>query len=500
MRPGSAAHRFALTESTIVAALCLIAALMLGAFFLNRPQIGLYPDSSTYLDGARGLLQGHVFSPVRLPGYPAFLLLLGATTGLDGVLLVGQALIYVAAVGLTYYIVRRAFGEKWIAALAGFMMATDLFAASYAKTMLSESLALGIVAALTAAVVSFALEPRVRTVWVMALLATLASLTRPEWSFFGLAAAIYLAALLARSGVPARIAAHGVAALLLSYAAIGGYIAGNAAVNGFVGTTDITNLSLLGKVMTYRMQDEAPASWASTTQLVDSYVDQGKSVWTLVGDHPELARDHYATAGAYARAVILRDPVRYARLSLDLALTRSADFNPQFAAVTRGSTLDRPLRWVEFVASARYFVLYLVPVLSILWLVLAFFRRDSLRAVGVVALVCAYGTAITALGGFDEFGRYHVVFIPASVALTWGTLGLAAQIAIRGFAERRSALAIAATVAILVLLVGAELVPFVAPVRFVLEAALLLVVSGLLWWAWRGAGVSSLAAGSDIAH
>jgi len=468
------------SDRTVVAALSLIAAVMLLTYFLNRPHADMYPDSANYLQGASGLLQGHVFSTERLPGYPLFLLVLGATTGFYGFALFVQGLIYLGSVAVTYYVVRRAFGVAWIAGLAGLMMATDPFAASYAKTLLSETLAMGLVAGFVVTSFGFVRAPRVSTLWLMALLATLAALTRPEWAFFGLAAALYLGAFLWRQGILRRYAWHGLGALVATYLVIGGYVAGNAVVNGYAGTTEITNLSLLGKVMQYRMQDEAPASWASTTQLVDAYVANGRSVWTLVGDHPELRDNHYGQIGAYARAVILRDPVRFAWLSVDIAVRRSADFDPQFATITRGAAFDKQLRLAEFLASARYFVLYLTPVLALMWLVVPFFRpRDPLAALGPAALVVAYGTAITALGGFDEYGRYHVVFIPAVVALVWGTLGLNLQAAIASRSKNRRLMF--AAIAVLVLeLVLAEAFPFLPVPNLLLDGLFLVAQSGLL--------------------
>ena len=473
--------RAAITDKTIVAALCFVAAVMLALYFLNRPHADLYPDSANYLQGASGLLQGHVFSTTRLPGYPLFLVLTGATSGSYGVVLVVQGLIYVGAVALSYYVVRRAFGRTWIAALAGLMIATDLFAASYAKSLLSETFAMGLVGALAAVAAGFVGKPRAGLIWLMALLSTLAALTRPEWVFFGLAAAIYTAGLLWRRRMLARFAWHGLCALGASYIVLGGYVAGNAVVNDFVGNTDITNLSLLGKVMQYRMQDEAPPAWASTTQIVDSYVAEGKSVWTLVGDHPELAANHYERAGAYARSVILRDPATFVGRSIEIAAIRSADFDPQFATVTRGAPFDRPLRATEFLASARYFVLYLVPALALLWLVVPFLRSlDAFAGLGPVALVVLYGTLVTALGGFDEYGRYHVVFLPPALALTWGTLGFNVQLAISS-RRRNTTLMVAAVAVLLLELVGGVAFPFLPLPKELLLVVFLAAQSGLVW-------------------
>src|SRR4029077_8272192 len=140
---------------------------MLVTYFLNRPHADMYPDSANYLQGASGLLQGHVFSTERLPGYPLFLLVLGATTGFYGLALFVQGLIYVGSVAVTYYVVRRAFGVAWIAGLAGLMRATAPFAASYAKTLLSETLGMGLVAGFVATSFGYVRAPRASALWLM---------------------------------------------------------------------------------------------------------------------------------------------------------------------------------------------------------------------------------------------------------------------------------------------------------------------------------------------
>ncbi len=465
--------------------LAVTAAALTAAYFLNRPMPAVYPDSPEYLQAAAGLLQGRVFNVDRLPGYPALLALLGGTAGVHWPVLVAQALMFVVAVVLTYQIVLWTFGQTWIALGAGLMMATDVFAAAYANSILSEALALALVSGMAAAGVSFAIRPRATALWGMTALATATALTRPEWVFFPLAIAIYFGLSLAGRGIGKRFAGHGVAAVAACYLVIGGYIAGNALTNNFVGTTDFTNVSLLGKVMQYGMQDEAPASLATTAQLVDSYATRGLSPWVVVNAHPDLAQNHYELAGSFARAVIIRDPLKFLQLSVDVAVAHSADFDPQFAQTARNARFGEGLLVLKYVTSARYFVMFLIPVFGLVWLAAPLVRRrgDTLDALGPVALLVLYGTLITALGGFDEYGRYHVVFLASSVALTWGTLGFNAHIAWTSFKTQRM-LAAAAEVLIAAELVISRVLPLIsqADAKLLLCGLLVLGQGTLMWY------------------
>lgn len=418
----------------------LAAAFVLGLYFLNSPHAVIEFDSKnslgtpTYLGAAGDLLRGEIFSTGRLPGYPLVLALLGATTGFYWLVLVLQVVSFFAVVGLTYWISWRALDKRWIAFVIAVLMATDIYAAAYSKEILSESLALTVVTALVAVMVRFVVEPGPSTVWVIAALATITTFTRPEWVFLPLVLAAYFAIWSFRRPLERRTLLHGAAALVVCYLVVGGYIAGNAIFNGYAGTSEINNISLLGKVMQYNMQLEAPPGYRNEAQIIDGYVNGTHlNVWHVVTENPAFAADHYALSGEFGRAVILRDPVKFMRLSLQLALTQNASVDEPLLHVMSGPT-RLPLRALAHYTAARYAAFWLLPAFAVMWALypLVATSRRGLERMGPVAIVALYGTLIVAFGGFDEYGRYHTVFLPASTVLVWGTLLLNVELAARG--------------------------------------------------------------------
>jgi hypothetical protein len=423
-----------------LAALVLVAIAVLGMYFLNAPHAVIEFDSwnsvgtPTYIGTAQAMLQGHVFSTGRLPGYPLVLAALGGADGVYGPVLALQSLLFVAVVCATYLIAFAMFEIRWIAFLVALLLATDVYVAAYSKEILSESLALALVTALLAALVILARRPTPRIVWTAALLAVLLALTRSEWLFFPLGAAIYFAIWAQRRPLPRPVLLHGLAALAACYAAVGLYVAGNAAFNGYAGTSDINNISLLGKVMQYDMQLEAPARYHDEALLVDRYVNVTHlNVWHIVTENPSFASDHYALSGAFGRAVILNDPVKFVGLSTRIALTENADVDAPLLHIVRDGPFNLPLRALGRYTAARYAANWLLPALALVWVLFPLIHRrpHALESIGPVALVALYGTAIIAFGGFDEYGRYHTVFIPATVIVIWGTLLLNVEIAAR---------------------------------------------------------------------
>jgi hypothetical protein len=101
---------------------------------------------------------------------------------------------------------------------------------------------------------------------------------------------------------------------------------------------------------------------------------------------------------------------------------------------------------------------------------------------GPIALVALYGTLIIAFGGFDEYGRYHTVFLPASMIVVWGTLLFNVEIASQVSSR------LGAMTAGLVVLELASIVLLTRVPGAGLAAAVSLVVlaaQGALLWAWR---------------
>src|SRR5260370_28321414 len=180
------AHRLPL------ALLLAIAGAILVAYFAKSPKAEVEFDSknpfgtATYVGAARDMLHGHLFSVGRLPAYPLLLVLLGATQGFYWLVLAVQTLMFLVTVSLTYAVAWRVFQQRWVAFLVGLMIAADVYAAAYAKEILTESLALTLGAALMASIASFVQRPHPSTPWIIAALATVTTFTRPDWIFLPL--------------------------------------------------------------------------------------------------------------------------------------------------------------------------------------------------------------------------------------------------------------------------------------------------------------------------
>jgi hypothetical protein len=218
---------------------------------------------------------------------------------------------------------------------------------------------------------------------------------------------------------------------------------------------------------------------------VDSYVQNHLNVWHVVIENPQFSDNHYEFSGTFARAAILADPLKYLRMTADLALTRNADIDRPLLHVSPSGPFRIELNGLARATALRYAIYWLLPTFAILWAVLPFTsrRKQSLDALGPVAILALYGTLIIAFGGFDEFGRYHTVFLPATAILTGGTLLLNLHIANRAAGLWR-ALAAALVVAEVAAAMALALNQSVG-ISLLLTAVLIVLQATLLWFVFR---------------
>src|SRR5262249_27914286 len=124
-----------------------------------------------------------------------------------------------------------------------------------------------------------------------------------------------------RHGQLRKLLPHALVACLGLYAVLGLYIAANSVQNGCACVTYIQNLNLLGKIMDYRMQHEAPPQYDGLTRVLDAQLASGDSdPWDVVrGDYQPVKQDHFALAGQYSVAIIMAHPGEYLAKSVPVA-------------------------------------------------------------------------------------------------------------------------------------------------------------------------------------
>lgn len=395
------------------------------------------PDSSAYLLVAHRLATlSSLPDPQRVPGYPLLIAAVFAVFGRDNLAAasVAQAALFICAIvelyALLCVLLRRAWAALAVALLAG----TSVNLLSYVRPILSEALALWLVTTLACAVVLYLRRPRRATLWAAAAVLLALCLTRPEWIYLPIPLFAFLL-WAARGRVPpwAQLM-HAVASLAVLYAALGGYMWANHARNGCgVDMTYVQNFNLLGKIMQYRMQDEAPPQYAALARVVDQSLASGNaSPWQLVGSgaYSPLKRDCQAVAGAYSLSIIATHPLEYAAKSIPVAaqtLTDTTDFRPIVVTGTFAGALSA----LDAIGSLVIRGLILFPLVAVHWVVVALRRSADWRprAAAALALIGAYGVALTALGSYAYYPRLRAPYAPLLIALVWGTL-LVAGIAI----------------------------------------------------------------------
>ncbi|WP_151758177.1 hypothetical protein [Dictyobacter vulcani] len=120
-----------------------------------------------------------------------------------------------------------------------------------------------------------------------------------------------------------RFLPHAIAGLIILYSIAGGYIYINATQNNFSGTTWITNINMLGKILQYNMQDNVEPTdqrAVAISHQIDSHLKKHlHDPYVMMARDPKLFDNHAAEIGKYSQSIIIHHP----RLSL-LKLSHSS--------------------------------------------------------------------------------------------------------------------------------------------------------------------------------
>ena len=403
----------------------LVAGLLAFVFHLNRPQPFIpFHDTLEYVRRADIVLAGGPWAdPIRLPGYPLLLAVLFAFTGKGAFVAaeVMQYALFVATAVVVYALAYRVSRHTRLAGLVGLLFAVNLYFFSYFRAILSDGLGALIVVGLALAVVFFVERPGATRFWIVAALCFAAQITRGEWILAPVALFPYLLLVAHRRGLARRLLAPMVAALLLIYSAVGGYMALNWRVNGYFGMTDATNINLYGKITQYGMQRQAPARFASMTTATEAFVRHGViDPWTIYWRDTALAGRHFTHMGAFAQSIIQHHPVEFVARSVPVAFTSLYDAYV-FGGYDRAGALGGLLTGVQAFSMVVYPLFMLFPLCALIWLAVALKRRSGgsrgqplarVEALGALSLLALYALAVTTLTSYSEYGRLHVAFDP----------------------------------------------------------------------------------------
>ena len=436
------------------AALALLTITVVAFYYAQTPAVIRDPDTPAYLAAAHRILaRGQLVDTARLPGYPLFIVVVGVFAGQGNLAALGvaQGALFVAATLEVYAILVMALRRAWLAAGVAALLGTNLRVLSYVKPILSEGLTLFLTATLALAITLYLRRSSPRRLWLVVGCMLALFMTRPEWVYLPIPLLLFLALVAWGRGAGRRIAWHAVGGAVALYAVLGLYVVGNSVVNGYSGVTYIQSVNLLGKVMQYQMQNEAPPQYAPVTQVLNDFAARRDAdPWQAANAYPPLQQRNFALADRYAKAIILRHPVEFVAKSWPVAVHSLRTAYP-FAPLAPTGALATPLRWLDRCSGATLGQMVWFLALGPLWWALLLARRwpwarrrlASARArmglaslpltlpsatteiMAGLSLMAAYDLVVTTLGGYVYYDRLHAPFDPLLIAVVWGSAALA---------------------------------------------------------------------------
>ncbi len=407
--------------------LLLITSLAVIAFYVNHPQVETDPDTSSYLTVTQHILSsGKLVDPVRTPGYPLFIALVFLLAGQGNLAAVSiaQGMLFVAATLEIYGIICLMFRRAWMALTIGLLVGLNIYLIAFVKPVMSESFAMWVVASLALSVTLCIFTLRARYLWLVAAFTLLAFMTHPEWVYAPVPIFAYLLFIAARRGTFRRLLPHALGAVLVLYGCLGLFIYVNATQNGFPGITDVQGINLLGKVIEYNMQNEAPPQYAAITQQLNAYLAAGgeRSPYTFALYYPPITANYWALADSYASSIVYHHPVEFFLHTVPVFINSS---NPYYAFsnLNAQGPFALPLIELQEFSAQVYFLYRFFPLVALFWLGLLFWRPTRrVQMMGALSLLGLYELALVAAGGYSDMPRLHSSFNPILLVCTWGSV------------------------------------------------------------------------------
>ena len=269
--------------------------------------------------------------------------------------------------------------------------------------------------------------------------------TRPEWIYIIVPLFVWLLVVggLRRGWRFLRqLLPHAAGAVLLLYVLVGVYILANGAVTGYRGLTEIQNVNLLGKVMQYHMQLEAPPQYAKQAQIVNSYVVAGKlDPWAVMDTQHAFTTNHFALTGAYANAVVTAHPLEFVGHTLPLLVTTLKGSFLEYSLINPAGSLANPLNRLNKLMLLVHHAIIVFPLAVLLYIGLMLWpytrRRPEVQMVASLVLIAFYDLGVTSFGGYADYSRFHMPVEPLMQLVIWGTMMMLGQRAWVALAKMR---------------------------------------------------------------
>jgi hypothetical protein len=404
--------------------LFFIVSFITSLYYINTPFPETNVDSAGYLNAVIQIQKyGNLVDIFRLPVYPLMIVAIYFFAGQGNMMAVCivQGILFVLTTLELYIVSLCLFRRSWVAFFFGLLIGTNLILLSYCKPLMTEGLSLWLLTTIILFIVLFVYKPNIRLFWLIACFLIFLLFTRPEWIFLPFLLYIYLLfALKDRNGIIRLLSFHMVLALTTIYVLIGGYITVNALNNQFVGLTTVGNMNLLGKVLQYHMQDEAPSEYQSISHRLDWYTQRGQfSPYAILGHEPALAANHGQLANDFARRIILNHPIEFILKSVPYFFSSLTTYYPVgIQQKYLPGPFDSPMNALLSIHRFLYALNALFPYCALIWLALLCWKPTRVypvvKIMGCIVLVTTYGIIITTLGGYFEhdYMRVHIVFDP----------------------------------------------------------------------------------------
>lgn len=410
--------------------------------YSNTPPVHDNLDTIGYLRVVEKVqTSGNIVDATRLPFYPLFIALIYTFAGQGNLQAVGvvQGMLFVLMAVEFYIFVALMFKRSRLAFLIALLVSSNPILLSFCKPIMTEGISLWLLTTILLFSIIFVQTRNHFAFWGTLLFTLFLCFTRPEWQFFPVLLYGYFCVLAFKKTGWKGLLVRSIICLGLIYTSMGLYIVANSRINGYMGLTAIENFNWAGKIMQYKMYDQAPPEYQDIGTRIAYYLEVEKrplSPYQFLRTAPDLQVDHANRLGDFGQKTALSQPLKFLVYSIKPFFLSFTDYVP-VGRMEWNNYFATPLGAVLNPLFEGHRVLYdvnaIFPYCAALWIFLLLWRKTQavplVREMALISLVGLYAAALTTLGGYSpqDYMRVHTVFHPLIVLVSWGTLLLGLQ-------------------------------------------------------------------------
>lgn len=385
-------------------------------------------DTSTYINCAKGLYHHIGLNEYRPPIYPLGLMIAGISFGWYNL---GQYIIYlhmlfsIINLIIIYKLTFEIMENRIPAFIVSFLVFISFTIYSWDFIIMSENFAMTEISLILYFLTLFIKRKNIRYFYYLIISLIFALYTKPFFLLlpFSVLIIIILRYIIVKDFKLNEIAKPVLVMFAVFYGSLILYSSLHYVQNGFFGLSSVGNVNFLGKILQYNMEDYGPSNLTKDIKHAEKTFENKYMVngtfpepWHFVNVY-NWKRNHYKTAGNFAKSIILHHPIEYLWKSVKLTshITLQSPFKDMIAhnKLSESGEIYFPVLQIKnFTDNINRFYLFIVAGLIESLFLLLFANKTVKKRDFCLLMIMTVILYHYMIASFFSYGDYCRLLVP----------------------------------------------------------------------------------------